>query len=206
MRTSRHWYSTCSGEQGLVASMHVHPLALLVDRVRPAGQKVLHLTTEARRHQARQHGAHTHPSSGSRPTEAKSRASQVRSRIRCIRILRRPSGVALSARPSTRTAAPSPSTSRLLPASNPRAGCRPASPPSPPSASNGLRPILASPLLPPRCQAARRDPEILTASASSPYIREMREVGRWGSNRVLRSHNPPTPVSRGCQLLQNRHI
>ena len=37
----------------------------------------------------------------------------MRSRIRCIRILRRPSGVALSAKPSTRTAAPSPACSRL---------------------------------------------------------------------------------------------
>jgi hypothetical protein len=49
-----------------------------------------------------------------------------------------PSGVDLSARPSTRTGTPSPSTSRLLAASNPRAGCRPASPPSPSSASYGL--------------------------------------------------------------------
>ncbi len=31
-RSSRHWSSVCSGQYWVVASMHVHRLALLVDR------------------------------------------------------------------------------------------------------------------------------------------------------------------------------
>ena len=61
----------------------------------------------------------------------------VRSQIRCIRIPRAPSGVALAARPSTVSGTLA---FNLVPAPGfeSRAGCRPVSPPSPPSASNGL--------------------------------------------------------------------
>ena len=116
-----------------------------------------------------------------------------------------PGGVPLSARPSVRLRAPSPSTSRLPSASEPRTGRRPASRPSPPSTSNYLRPITASPLLPPRCQAAGRDPEILAASACSAYLREMR-VTDGTRTRTLRSHNPLSSVSGCCRALQNRFI
>ena len=49
----------------------------------------------------RVHRAHADPTSGSRATEAESRASHARSRICCIRILHRPSGVAPFAKCST---------------------------------------------------------------------------------------------------------
>ena len=69
---------------------------------------------------ARSQRAHAHadPASASRSPAAQSSTSQVRSRIRRIRIGRGPGGVPLSARSSTRSAALSRSTSRLLPASN----------------------------------------------------------------------------------------